>query len=321
MEPTTTRPPYDPEVAAALAMMDANGALQSITLESIDAMRAAQQETYDSIDGFDDLDRVDLTIPGYEGAQLTVSVFRQPGHTGDGPGVLYTHGGGMIGGNRFTGLATVLPWVKEHGAVVVTVDYRLAPEHPDPYPVEDCYAGLLWLAEHAGDYGIDPDRLLIAGASAGGGLAAGTALLSRDRQGPRLIGQMLQCPMLDDRDQTRSSAQFESLGVWDRESNRTGWTALLGTRKGTTEVSVYAAPGRSGDLSGLPPTFLDVASAEVFRDEVVAYATQIWADGGVAELHVWPGGTHGWEGLAPQGRMARQAADARDRWIARLLER
>ncbi|MFC8097848.1 alpha/beta hydrolase [Streptomyces sp. NPDC057363] len=321
MEPTTTRPPYDPEVAAALAMMDANGALQSLTLESIDAMRAAQQETYDSIDDFDDLDRVDLTIPGYEGAQLTVSVFRPPGHTGDGPGVLYIHGGGMIGGNRFTGLATVLPWVKEHGAVVVTVDYRLAPEHPDPYPVEDCYAALLWLAEHAGDCGIDADRLLIAGASAGGGLAAGTALLSRDRQGPRLIGQMLQCPMLDDRDQTRSSAQFEGLGVWDRESNCTGWTALLGSRKGTAEVSVYAAPGRSRDLSGLPPTFLDVASAEVFRDEVVAYATQIWADGGVAELHVWPGGTHGWEGLAPQGRMARQAMDARDRWIARLLER
>ncbi|MEU4656531.1 alpha/beta hydrolase [Streptomyces sp. NPDC023723] len=319
MTSTPKRPPYDPEVAAALAMVSANGALQPVTLGTLKEMRARGETSNEDLGRFD-LDRVDIMIPGYEGAELTASVFSRRGRTGAGPGVLHLHGGGMIARNRFTGVSVVLPWAVEHDAVVVTVDYRLAPEHPDPYPVEDCYAALVWLAGHAEEYGIDPDRLLVAGTSAGGGLAAGTALLARDRGGPRLLGQMLCCPMLDDRDRTVSTAQFEGIGVWDRESNRTGWTALLGARRGTSDVSPYAAPARARDLSGLPPAFLDVGSAEVFRDEVVAYASRIWADGGVAELHVWPGGTHGWEGLAPLGRMARQAAASRAGWIARLLE-
>ena len=126
------------------------------------------------------------------------------------------------------GIGQILPWIIEHSAVAVTVEYRLAPEFPDPYPVEDCYAGLLWTAEHADELGIDLDRLIIAGTSAGGGLAAGNALMARDRKGPRLAGQVLMCPMLDDRDQTASSMQFDDEGFWIRSSNVTGWTALLG---------------------------------------------------------------------------------------------
>ncbi|MFF5229618.1 alpha/beta hydrolase [Dactylosporangium sp. NPDC000521] len=312
------RPPFEPAVAAELERMRADGTLVSVTADQIAGRRASAVP--EDLSAFP-VDRRDLTIAGYQGAALRVSVFT--GSTVDGPApvVLHFHGGGMMLGDRLAGMSAVLPWVVEHGAVAVTVDYRLAPEHPDPVPVEDCYAALLWVAGHAAELGADPDRIVLVGASAGGGLAAGTALLARDRGGPALLGQMLICPMLDDRDQTMSMRQFDGVGAWDRGSIRTGWTALLGDRRATGDVSIYAAPGRATGLAGLPATFIDVGSAEVFRDEDVAFATRIWADGGDAELHVWPGGTHGWDQLVPQSPMARQAVRTRDEWIARLLRR
>jgi acetyl esterase/lipase len=224
-------------------------------------------------------------------------------------------------GDRHSGITTILDWVERFAAVCVSVEYRLPPEHPDPYPVEDCYAGLVWTASHGERLGIDPDRILVAGASAGGGLAAGIALLARDRSGPDLLGQVLMYPMLDDRNETLSARQFDGVGGWDRRSNETGWTALLGDRRGTAEVSVYAAPGRATDLSGLPPAFIDVGSAEVFRDEAVAYASRIWACGGVAELHVWPGGFHGFDRMVPDAALSRATIAAQTGWVARLLER
>jgi acetyl esterase/lipase len=213
----------------------------------------------------------------------------------------------------------VLPSVAEHDAVFVTVEYRLAPEFPGPTPVKDCYAGLVWTAEHADELGIDPDRLLIAGASAGGGLAAGCALLARDRNGPRLCAQMLMCPMPDDRSVTVSSSQIDGVGNLDRGDNLMGWTALLGDRRGTDDVSVYAAPARATDLSGLPPAFIDCGSVEVFRDEDVAYASAIWAAGGQAELHVWPGAFHGFHFMAPAARLARESSAAPRVWLDRIL--
>jgi acetyl esterase/lipase len=196
----------------------------------------------------------------------------------------------------------------------VTVEYRLAPEFPDPYPVEDSYAALVWIAEHAADLG-DQDRILIVGASAGAGVAAGTALLARDRSGPRLTGQLLIGPMIDDRDRTVSTTQYEGMPPWDRNSNRMGWTALLGDRRGTDDVSIYAAPSRAVDLSGLPPAFIDCGSAEVFRDEDVAYASALWAAGVQAELHVWAGGIHGFDFVTPDAAISRAARAARDGWV------
>ncbi|ABH00457.1 possible lipase (plasmid) [Rhodococcus jostii RHA1] len=197
---------------------------------------------------------------------------------------------------------------------LVTVEYRLAPEFPDPYPVEDSYAALVWIAEHAADLG-DQDRILIVGASAGAGVAAGTALLARDRSGPRLTGQLLIGPMIDDRDRTVSTTQYEGMPPWDRNSNRMGWTALLGDRRGTDDVSIYAAPSRAVDLSGLPPAFIDCGSAEVFRDEDVAYASALWAAGVQAELHVWAGGIHGFDFMTPDAAISRAARAARDGWV------
>ncbi|MGW7794313.1 alpha/beta hydrolase fold domain-containing protein, partial [Streptomyces tricolor] len=181
------------------------------------------------------------------------------------------------------------------------------------------YAGLLWTAEHAREIGGDPDRIVVAGASAGGGLTAALTLLARDRRGPRPLGQLLMGPMLDDRNDTVSSRQMAGLGVWDRSANETAWTALLGDRRGGPGVSPYAAPARAADLCGLPPAFLDVGSAETFRDEVVGYASRIWQAGGVAELHVWPGGCHGFDALAPEAALSRTARAARVAWLRRLL--
>ena len=151
----------------------------------------------------------------------------------------------MIMGDNRLGLPGMLEWAKELRATVVSVEYRLAPETPHPGPVEDCYAGLVWTAAHAAELGIDPRRMIVVGGSAGGGLAAAVALLARDTGGPVLAGQMLMCPMLDDRNDTPSSWQMAGLGIWDQASNEVGWTALLGDARGGPDVSPYAAPARA----------------------------------------------------------------------------
>ena len=225
----------------------------------------------------------------------------------------------IIGDNRGGGFPGALAHAEKLGAAVVSVEYRLAPETPHPGPVEDCYAGLIWTVEHADELGIDPARVIVGGASAGGGLAAAVALLARDRGGPALLAQMLLCPMLDDRNETPSSYQMAGIGIWDRGANEVGWTALLGAARGGPDVSPYAAPARATDLSGLPPAFIDVGSAETFRDEDVAYATGIWQAGGRAELHVWPGGFHGFTGMVPDAAISQAATAAQQAWLQRIL--
>jgi acetyl esterase/lipase len=235
------------------------------------------------------------------------------------PALYYIHGGGMISGSSRDVLGELLDLADPVGAAVVSVEYRLAPETPHPGPVEDCYAGLVWTAEHAGEVGIDEQRLVLIGGSAGGGIAAALALLARDRGGPVLAGQLLIEPMLDDRNDTPSVHQMAELPIWNRAANEVGWTALLGDARGGPDVSPYAAPARAEDLSGLPPAFIDVGSADTFRDEDVTYASRIWQAGGVAELHVWPGGFHGFDGIAPQAALSRAAVATRVDWLRRLL--
>ncbi len=179
--------------------------------------------------------------------------------------------------------------MKELDVVLISVEYRLAPENPHPGPVEDYYAGLQYVASHPAEFGIDPNKIMIAGHSGGGTMAAATTLLARDRGGPRLCAQLLCYPMLDDRMETVSSKQMHEDGTWNRWHNSTAWGWYLDGKRGEKGVSVYAAPARATDLRGLPPTWLDVGSVDLFRDEVVRYASTIWECGGEAELHVWPG--------------------------------
>ena len=235
------------------------------------------------------------------------------------PGIYQIHGGGMMLGTRFFGIEDLIRNALTYGTVGVAVEYRLAPEHPHPTPVEDCYAGLVWMAEHADELGIDPARIVVAGASAGGGLTAAVSLLARDRGGPAIAGQLVSAPMIDDRNNTVSSYLYDGIGAWDRNNNDTGWTALLGPAAGGPDVSPYAAPARATDLAGLPPAFIDAGAAEVFRDEAVAYASAIWAAGGDAELHIWAGAFHGFAGAAPEARVSRASAAALDSWLRRTL--
>ncbi|MET9460305.1 alpha/beta hydrolase [Streptomyces canus] len=322
---THVPPPFDPELSAALDLIK-DVISPGLTVDEIDVVRQGPGiEMLADLDltlgGFFEVE--DRSVPGPAGApEISLLICRPTGPASAGTGrpvIYHVHGGGMILGNNRVGVDGPLAWAKELDAVVVSVEYRLAPEHPHPAPVEDVYAGLVWTSEHAAELGGDPERIVIAGASAGGGLSAALALLTRDRKGPRPMGQLLMCPMLDDRNDSPSTYQMAGLGVWDRTANETGWTALLGDLRGGPDVPAYAAPARAEDLSGLPPAFLDVGSAETFRDEVVAYASRIWQAGGVAELHVWPGGFHGFDGFAPQAALSQAARAAHVKWLRRLL--
>lgn len=320
MTETLARPPFDPQLEAPLAVI--RGQMPDVlTTDLLPALRpnfVTDQEALRARMTTLGLSRRDITVPGHLGDEIVLTVIARNDHTGRGPGIYHTHGGGMMLGDRLGGVEVFFGAIERHDAVLVSVEYRLAPEFPDPYPVEDCFAGLVWMATHANELGIDPSRILIGGGSAGGGLAAGAALLARDRGGPHLLGQVLMCPMLDDRDATVSTKQIDGVGLWDRAANIVGWTALLGDRKGTRDVSIYAAPARATNLSNLPSTYIDCGSAEVFRDEDVAYATKLWEAGVQAELHVWAGGFHGFEMLA-DAIVSRAATTARESWLDRVL--
>ena len=311
-------PPFDPELAAVLAAAPPGPV--TITTDLLPMIRPAVLSSAPDVIGDRPIVHTERTIPGPAGAPaLVVTLFERPDRVPDGPAVYYLHGGGTILGDRFFGLHTVLDWVTRLDALLVTVEYRLAPENPYPAPFDDCYAGLLWTAGHADELRFDPGRLVLAGASAGGGLAAGVALKARDERGPSLAAQVLSYPMLDDRDESASAAQMDGFGRWDRGSNRTGWAAYLGDLGKTDAVPAYAAPARADDLSRLPPTFIDVGSAEVFRDEDVSYASRIWAAGGVCELHVWPGGFHAFDMAAPAAALSIAMTSTRTAWLARTL--
>ena len=313
------RVPYDPELQPAIDAYPPPPP-GGLTLDMV----VASRELFDAAPGPDLrsglVEAMDHTVAGVDGApDKVVTVFRRSDCGPARPLMYIVHPGGMVVGNRFTGIDTVLAWVESLDVIVATVEYRLAPESPHPTPAEDCYAGLVWVADHGTELGGDPERLVVVGGSAGGGLAASVAIMARDRAKPTVLAQLLMCPMLDDRNESVSSRQFDGIGIWDRQMNELGWTALLGAGRGGPGVSPYAAPSRLTDFSGLPPAFIDVGSAEVFRDEAVDYATRLWAAGVQAELHVWAGGYHGFASPSNESRLSRQARAAQVNWLKRTL--
>ncbi|EOD64496.1 alpha/beta hydrolase [Amycolatopsis vancoresmycina] len=315
--------PYDPELEPGLAAFLDLVERIPLRADTILENRAHFATIVPSLEqqvGDRPVDVEERTVPGPPGApDIVLTIIRPRGGVTGAPAFYAIHGGGMILGNRFFGIDGLVDDVLRFGAVGVSVEYRLAPEHPAPAAVEDCYAGLVWLAEHAAELGADPARIVVTGASAGGGLSAGVALLARDRGGPHLLGQVLLCPMIDDRNATASARQYDGIGAWDRHNNDTGWNALLGPLRGTDEASPYAVPARAKDVSHLPPAYVDVGAAEVFRDEATEYALRIWATGGQAELHVWNGGYHAFAGFSPGAEVSRAAVAARLSWLRRLL--
>jgi acetyl esterase/lipase len=217
--------------------------------------------------------------------------------------ILYLHGGGMYHGSLdlYDGIAARL--AERSGVPVFAPEYRIAPEHPHPYPVRDCYEALFWLAGHATEYHVEPSRIVIMGDSAGGGLAAGVCLMSRDLGGPTPALQVLVYPMLDDR--TLSTPEpLAKLATWTHEHNRTAWTALLGNTAGGADVSPYAAPARADDLTGLPAAYIETGQLDLFT-----------AAGVPLELHVRPGLPHGFDFAAPDAAATAAAISDRVRAI------
>ncbi|GID31596.1 alpha/beta hydrolase [Paractinoplanes brasiliensis] len=295
----------DAELGTLLAGMPP---MPPLTSETLNLIRPYAAPPFPSRD---DVTRREVTIPG---AHVPLTVLSPAGELPSGaPGILWLHGGGMVMGNRYSQIDIPLEWLAEFGAVVVSVDYRLAPEARGVTPVLDCYAALEWLAANAAELGVDPERVVVAGASAGGGLAAGVALLARDHGGPAIAAQVLIGPMLDHRNRADST----SPGTWSREANEFAWGCLLGGPH--SDIPPYVSPALAGDLSGLPPAYVDAGSAELFRDEDVAYANRIWAAGGQAELHVWGGGFHGFDALFPGAALSAAARVTRTGWLSRLL--
>jgi acetyl esterase/lipase len=284
---------YDPAFRDLLPMLPVAQDLS--TAEKVRALRDSDRFAMFPVPpDREDVVKEDHRIAGPTNApDVPVRVYRpKAGASAPRPAVFEIHGGGFMMGD----IAMMDPWCQrvaaEIDAVVVSVEYRLAPEHPFPAGLEDCYAALVWTATEAKKLGIDPERIAVAGQSAGGGLAAATALLARDRGGPKLCFQLLEIPELDDRLDTPSMVAFTDTPLWNRPSAVWSWRHYLGPdHRG--EVSPYAAPARAENLAGLPPAYISTMEFDPLRDEGILYGLRLLQAGVSVELHSYPGTFHG----------------------------
>lgn len=304
----------DPEIAQALKALPP---MDGFAFEQLPSMRAQRNAQLAAIQLSDQVERRDYTVPSAEGdPDVVLRVHRPAGVSGDLPCVYFMHGGGYVFGTYAMDDLRFDHWCRTLKCVGVSVEYRLAPETPYPGPLEDCYAGLRWVHENAAVLGVDRSRLGIGGASAGGGLAAGLALLARDRGEVSLAFQLLIYPMIDDKRVTESSTW--EVPIWSPRSNRDGWRAYLGELEGG-DVPIYAAAARATKLEGLPPAYIMVGALDGFLDEDVDYAMRMTHASVPVELHVYPGGPHGFDGLLPGTQLARRARKDMEEWLARTF--
>lgn len=248
-------------------------------------------------------------VPGAAGAPDVRVLLYTPVSNAGGrrPACLHMHGGGYVLGSPELNDASNLALAAALDCVVVSVDYRLAPETPFPGALEDCYAALKWLWENADRLGVDRDRIAIAGESAGAGHAAALAIHARDRREVSICFQLLDSPMLDDRTGSAHEPHpYCGEFAWPPENNRFGWRALLGVEPGGPDVPTAAVPARTDDLAGLPPTFIAVGALDLFLEENLEYARRLIRAGVPTELHVIPGAFHGFGAAGPDAPQVRQ---------------
>ena len=293
----------DPGFADALA---AKPTRMIERLEQVPRAREVMAASRPAVELPDGVDVTDHGIAVADGHELLVRVYRPRDRDEALPALYWIHGGGLIVGSVDMNDGFCADVVTDLGIAVASVDYRLAPEHPYPTPLEDCYAGLAWLVDGAERLGVDPTRVAVGGGSAGGGLAAALALLARDRGGPEVCFQLLRYPMLDDRNATPSSRAVIDERVWNHSTNGLGWRAYLGDRAGGPEVTSYAAAARCEDPAGLPPAVITVGDLDLFLDEDLAYAQSLGRAGVPTEVHVYPGAYHGAINDAPGCELSRR---------------
>jgi acetyl esterase/lipase len=256
----------------------------------------------------DDVAIRDVYTSAPDGHQLRIRLYSPLAERSSGAALLWIHGGGFIIGSPEQDQDQLIGLCLELGIAIAAVTYRYAPDHPHPVPVEDCYAGLIWLHGQASELGVEPHRIAIGGNSAGGGLAAGLVLLAHDRGEFPVAFQLLVYPMLDDRTALRRDIDDAKLRLWHTKSNRYAWGAYLGQAPGGADVSPYAAPARREDLSGLPPAWIGVGTCDLFHDEDLSFAARLKDAGVPCELHVVAGAYHGFDLVdVPVARAFRRA--------------
>ncbi|MGX5681190.1 alpha/beta hydrolase [Schumannella luteola] len=300
-------PEIVPAIASTLTPWLPEGDLDIPALRAIDARVSATRES-PVVARAPELVRI-ATDEG----ELELRVHAAPG-AAPAPVLLWIHGGGMVLGSAEGDDALCRAYADGAGVAVVAVEYRLAPEHPHPAPVEDCYRALQWIAESSHP-ALKPGTVAVAGASAGGGLALGLALLARDRGGPRIDYVQAIYPMIDDRESTPAHTQLANAPVWNARLDRLAWSAYLGG----APADEYAAPARAVDVSGLPALTIDTAEFDLFRDDDIDFARRVLAAGGRCELHVEPGTVHGFDGIAPDAAVSRRAWTRRFETLRRAL--
>ena len=288
----------DPELEAFAAL------LPKTDISDVSAVRARLDQMAEAVDPAL-LARLQIADRQVGDTQVPVRVYR-PKAESELPALLWIHGGGFVAGNIEATHAMAALLADLVGALVVSVGYRLAPEHPFPAGLDDCYGALRWLADEAAELGVDRDRIAIGGASAGGGLAAGLALRARDEGGPAICYQLLLVPELDDRLDTPSMKAFTDTPGWNRPSAVLSWQYYL---NGAKEVSPYAAPARATDLSGLPPAYVSTAELDPLRDEGILYALRLLQEGVSVELHQYAGTFHGSQMVSEASISKRQSAE------------
>jgi len=316
--PLNSRHLVDPELDAILDLMPA----MALTAETLAASRASSAAFFAamSVPDYPNLTVSERLIPGPDRAPaVRIRLYQPTATTQPTAGLLWLHGGGYVSGSVEGEEIRARALAAELGCVLVSVEYRLAPETPFPGPIEDCYAALCWLYTNAAELGVDAARLAVGGGSAGGGLAAALALLARDRGEVPLIFQALMAPMLDDRTVTLDPPHpYTGEFIWTHESNRFGWTAWLGAEPGGADVSPYAAAARADDLAGLPAAFIAVGALDLFLEECLTYAQRLIRAGVPTELHVYPGVYHGFQ-MVPNAQVTQAAARDQINAIRRAL--
>ena len=300
-----SKPLVDPQLLSSLEAIPSF----EVTADTLEGLRAQMTTLKVPAPPVPETTVEERFIPGVDGSLVRILVYAPETQSRTG-GLLWLHGGGMVMATPDGNEPQSRYLAHTAGCVVVAVDYRLAPEHPFPSGLEDCYAALRWMHEAGEELGFPRERVAVAGESGGGGLAAGLSLLARDRGELSVSAQFLEYPMLDDRTGTASDPlpmPYAGEFAWTRASNHFAWSAVLGQEPGGPDVPVYAAPGRAQNLAGLPPTSIFIGDLDLFIGENLRYAQMLIQSGVVTDLHVYPGAYHAFISFAQEADVSKRA--------------